>query len=195
MKKDLEIPRPSEMAVKKCTDIWNSKEIYISSEKSLKKLFTKTYPKNNELEDVLVKVCALDVLYSAGAGRWSLAVAKHIVDLKIDNDIEREDLEIVNKVALVNVADDRVINFYAFATKYCNYHNPIFYPIFDSYVEKMLMYFKSKDKFFDFSRDDLRTFKSFKDILFNFKKYYKLEPFNLKEIDNYLWLTGKEYFK
>ena len=37
-------------------------------------------------------------------------------------------------------------------------------------------------------------YKKFKNIIIAFREYYDLEEFNLKEIDQYLWQLGKEYF-
>ena len=88
----------------------------------------------------------------------------------------------------------KVKNFYSFATKYCSHHNPIEYPIYDSYVEKVLKYFRKKDKFADFKNADLKDYQHFKQILLTFRSYYGLEEFNIKEIDQYLWQLGKEYF-
>ena len=85
-------------------------------------------------------------------------------------------------------------SFYSFATKYCSHHNPIDFPIYDSYVEKILLYFNKIDKFSSFKRIDLKDYRKFKGILLDFQKYYKLERFSLKEIDRYLWLLGKEIF-
>ncbi len=85
-------------------------------------------------------------------------------------------------------------NCYSFATKYCSHHNPIEYPIYDSYVEKVLKYFRKKDKFAVFKNADLKDYQQFKKILLTFRSYYGLEEFNLKEIDQYMWQLGKEYF-
>ena len=56
------------------------------------------------------------------------------------------------------------------------------------------MYFKRKDRFYDFSRSDLKTYIKYREILDQFRIYYGLKDFNLKEIDKYLWQLGKEYF-
>ena len=68
------------------------------------------------------------------------------------------------------------------------------YPIYDSYVEKVLKYFRKTDKFFNFKNADLKDYQKFKNIIIAFREYYGLEEFNLKEIDQYLWQLGKEYF-
>lgn len=193
MKNNLEIIKPSPLEVEKYLKLWDSLENYTLQESSLKKLFTKTYPVNNNLDDVLIKVCALNDFYSTNIFS-PFTVAKHIINLKIDEKLLKENLEIVNEIALVKVNGGKIKNFYSFATKYCSHHNPEAYPIYDSYVEKMLIYCKKKDNFDIFNNEELRSYARFKEILFNFRKYYNLGSFNLKQIDKYLWQAGKEYF-
>jgi len=193
MLKNLEIRKPSQIEVEYYLKLWNSLENYTLQESSLKKLFTKTYPLNNDLDDVLIKVCALNDFYSTNIFS-PYTVAKHIVALKIDVNLDEDDLRLVNKIASVKMNGDKNINFYSFATKYCSHHKPTVYPIYDSYVEKMLMYFKKKDNFFDFARLDLKTYVKFRNVLMKFREYYELQEFNLKQIDQYLWQAGKKYF-
>ena len=185
--------RPSKREVKYYLELWDSLENYTLQEKSLRKLFTKTYPLNNDLDDVLIKVCALNDFYSTNIFS-PFTVAKHIIDLKIDKNLLNKDSAIVNKIALVKMNGGNIKNFYSFATKYCSHHDPISYPIYDSYVDKMLMYYRKKDKFDVFNNKDLKLYVRFKEILFNFRKYYDLELFDLKQIDKYLWQAGKAYF-
>jgi len=186
------INKPSSDEIKKYLNLWDSLENYVLQEKSLEKLFTKTYPNNDVIEDVLIKVCSLNDFYSTNILK-PFIVAKHILKLNIDKYLNDENKTIVNKIALVNVGT-KEINFYSFATKYCSHHKPTVYPIFDYYVEKMLCFFREKDNFKYFNNDDLKDYSKFIDILNEFKNYYKLEEFNLKEIDKYLWQAGKEYF-
>lgn len=193
MKNNLDITRPSQTEVEKYLKLWDSLENYILQESCLKKLFTKTYPLNNDLDDVLIKVCSLNDFYSTNIFS-PFTVSKHIVDLNIDNSLEKGDLSIVNKIANVKMNSNRSINFYSFATKYCSHHKPTVYPIYDSYVEKILMYFKKKDNFFDFVRQDLKSYAKFREVLVKFSECYELQKFNLKQIDQYLWQAGKKYF-
>ena len=85
-------------------------------------------------------------------------------------------------------------NFYSFATKYCSHHNPVDFPIYDSYVDAVLRYFQKTDGFMEFSQTDLKDYVCFKNILEGFRRRYKLEAFSLKQIDQYIWQLGKEYF-
>lgn len=187
------IPRPTPKEIESYLKLWDSLENYALQESSLKKLFSKTYPLNNNLDDVLIKVCALNDFYSTNIFS-PFTVAKHIVALNIDDYLAKDDLEIVNKIGNVKMNDHKSINFYSFATKYCSHHKPTMYPIYDSYVEKILMYFKKKDHFCDFSRQDLRSYGKFKEVLLKFREFYRLQQFNLKQIDQYLWQAGKKYF-
>lgn len=193
MKNDLNIIRPSVAEVEKYLKLWDSLENYKLQESSLRKLFLKIYPLNNDLDDVLIKVSSLNTFYSVNIYDV-FTVAKHIIDLKIDGSLSKDDLSVVNRIAVVKMKNGKTRNFYSFATKYCSHHKPAVYPIYDSYVEKILIYFKRKDKFDNFLNQDLRSFKSFKRILMKFREYYGLEAFDLKQIDQYLWQAGKKYF-
>jgi len=187
------IPAPSAKEVKKYISTWKSLDNYVLQERSLEKLFLRTYPNNNDLDDVLIKVCSLNDFYSTNIFS-PFTVAKHIVELNIDKDLKKENLSIVNKIGLVTMNGNKQKNFYSFATKYCSHHKPNVYPIYDSYVEKVLMHLKKKDSFSKFKKADLKEYELFKSILLDFQKFYNLEQFDIKHIDQYLWQLGKEYF-
>lgn len=189
----MKIKKPNKKEVKCYLQKWGTLESYVLQESSLEKLFFRTYPKNTKMDDVLIKVCSLNDFYSTNIFS-PFSVAKHIVELDIDEYLKREDLSIVNKIAKVKMNGGNIKNFYSFATKYCSHHKPKIYPIYDYYVEKMLIYFKKMDKFTDFSKDDLKDYKKFRDTLNKFRQFYNLENFDLKQIDIYLWLAGKDYF-
>jgi hypothetical protein len=193
MAEEVEIKKPTKKEIEYYLNRWNSLENYVLQESSLRKLFVETYPQNNDLDDVLIKVCALNDFYSTNIFS-PFSVAKHIVNLKIDDYFNKNDVKIVNTIAKVKMNGGKTKNFYSFATKYCSHHKPAVYPIYDSYVEKMLLYFKKVDKFSNFSSEDLKIYSLFKSILNKFREFYNLELFNLKQVDQYLWQAGKEYF-
>ena len=78
--------------------------------------------------------------------------------------------------------------------KNCSHHNSLNYPIYDSYVDVVLRYFRNCDRFSEFQNGDLRDYIKLKSILIDFRAFYDLEKFDLKQIDQYIWLLGKEYF-
>ena len=143
--------RPSAEQVAMYLERWDSLDNYVLQESSLRKLFAVTYPRNVDMDDVLIKVCSLNDFYSTNIFS-PFTVAKHIVDLDIDQRLGNRDLTLVNDIAVVKVNGQKTINFYSFATKYCSHHFPEDYPIYDSFVEKMLMHFKRVDKFYKLKR-------------------------------------------
>ncbi|HET56017.1 MAG TPA: hypothetical protein ENN33_12490 [Ignavibacteria bacterium] len=188
-----DIPTPTNNIIISYLRKWDTLENYVLQESSLQKLFTKTYPKNDDIDEILIKVCSLNDFYSTNIFS-PFTVAKHILSLKIDSRLKNRDTQLVNDIALVSVKEDKSINFYSFATKYCHQHFQMDYPIYDNYVEKMLLYFKKRDRFHPFKKPDLKYYPVFKEVILAFRTYYHLTSFDLKDIDRYLWLAGKEYF-
>lgn len=133
--KKMNIPPPTQKEVQYYLKKWDTLENYVSQERSLKKLFSETYPDNTELDDVLIKVCALNDFYSTNIFS-PFSVAKHIIALQIDKNLDANDLEIVNQIGLVEVKKGIFKNFYSFATKYCSHHKPTIYPIYVSSPSK-----------------------------------------------------------
>ena len=188
----IKIPRPTDTEVKKKKKKWDSLENYVLQESALDKLFFDTYPKNDDINDILIKCSSLNDFYSTNI--FSIfPVAKHILKLNIDKRLKAGDVTLINDIAKVNIGG-KDKNFYSFATKYCSHHYPEMFPIYDSFVEKCLMYFKKEDRFEDFTLSDLKDYSKFKEILIAFKKYYNIDNYNLKDIDRYLWQLGKKYF-
>ncbi len=186
------IPSPNKKIIEKYLVKWdNLEEHYIWQEKSLYKLFHEDYKNNTDLNEILIKCSCLNDFYSTNI--FSIfSVAKNIYNLKIDKRLNDNDPSLVNDIAHVKINGvDKT--FYSFASKYCSHHNDEF-PIYDYFVDKMLVYFKNKDKFAKFKKDDLKDYVKFKNILIEFKKFYDIEEYSLRDIDKYLWIAGKEYF-
>lgn len=188
-----DIPRPSSEEVAKYLSSWDQQENYVLQESALNKLFFRMYPQNKDIEDVLIKVSALNDFYSTNIFS-PFKVVKHIIDLDIDNRLIAGDVSLVNDIARVEMDNGKTIFFYSFATKYCSHHKPLDYPIYDSYVDKLLRYFRDIYRFNDFSNSDLKNYVQFKNILLEFRSFYRLTAYNLKELDKYLWQLGKEKF-
>ncbi len=186
--------KPSIKEIRKYLDKWDTLENYVLQERSLIKLFTQTYPLNNNIDDVLIKVSSLNDFYSTNIFS-TYTVAKHIVKLDIDSRLLNEDLNLVAEIAHVILSPTSERNFYSFATKYCSQHKPFIYPIYDNFVGNLLIHLTAKDNFFKFEDKDLKNYPKYKNILHKFQKYYKLEECSFKEIDKYLWLVGKELSK
>jgi hypothetical protein len=188
-----EIAHPSSEQVDYYLNQWTNLPNYVMQESSLSKLFHKTYPYNVDIDDVLIKVCALNDFYSTHI-LSPYSVAQHILDLKIDDRLQNGDARLVNEIAR-NEIKGKSWNFYSFATKYCSHHKAEDYPIFDYYVQATLTHFKKQDRFAPFTQEEMKDYPTFKDIILQFREYYKLAKYDLKQLDRYLWLLGKKHFK
>lgn len=186
------IPRPSAAEVKKYLAAWDKLENYVLQERSLDKLFVDIIPENKSIEDVLIKASTLNDFYSTNI--FSIfPVAKHILELDIDERLREGDMALVDDIANITISGRRRY-LYSFASKYCSHHCKDFYPIYDSYVEKVLIHFRKEDRFASFTANDLKDYAMFKATLNDFAHYYGLSEFGLKELDRYLWQLGKDYF-
>ena len=192
------IPKPTQKELEKWLDNWEKMENYRNQENALNKLFHETYPKNNDINEILIKVATLNDFYSTHILNI-FKVAEHIKNIEnLDDRLQKGDEILVKEIAKVGLKKKggKKIIFYSFATKFCSHHNDKDFAIYDRYVEKILMHFKKLD---DFSKnftkkEDLKEYSNFKSILFDFRVYYKLEDCNLKKLDRYLWQLGRKYF-
>jgi hypothetical protein len=190
------IPTPSPNEVKKYLKRW--KKEADERESALVKLFGELCPGNVSISDILIKVATLNDFYSTNI-LSTLAVAKHICSLKdVDARLSKGDLSLVDDIAFNRIRSKKK-HFYSFATKYCSFHSPNHYVMYDDYVKKILMHFRDRDEFHKnrFSRfvaDDLKDYEKFSEILRVFIDFYRLSDYSLKEVDIYLWQVGKKFF-
>jgi len=191
------IERPSAQLVRVYLNKWETLENYIKQEDAVVKLFRELCPDNKKIEDILLKTTVLNTFYSTNVFNIS-ALAQHIYDLNIDHRLKQGDLSLVADISIghgiMYKNSGRERRFYSFATKYCSHHCPQIYPIYDSFVEDMLIYLRDTDEFHGFTREQLRDFRIFRNVIVAMQNYYELEEFSFKEIDKYLWQCGKEYF-
>ena len=191
-KSDIDIPTPSKEQVECYLAKWDQLENYTLQEEALDKLFFQLCPVNTDITDILLKVTALNDFYSTNI--FSVyPVAKHILSLEVDARLKAGDVTLVEDLKSITISG-KERNFYSFASKYCSHHNPYDYPIYDSYVDSVLRYFRNKDGFASFADDDLKNYVLFKGVLIDFRAFYELQEYNLKLLDKYLWLVGKDYF-
>jgi hypothetical protein len=161
-------------------------------ERTLTKLFRRC-PKNTTLEDVLLKVVILNALYHTSIFS-AHEVAKHILRLKIDAWLQAGQSEAVDLIARVQLGKKERYN-YSFATKYCSWHNREAYPIYDKHVDAILWGYRKQDQFAEFQRQDLWEYDEFKHVIMTFRTHYKLEAFDFKDLDKFLWLASQDYYQ
>jgi len=194
----IKIPCPTNSEIDKYLDIWNGDEKFYKPEKALIKLFNGCHANNKDKDDVLIKVYALNDSYDTFVLN-QVRMAQHIANQNIDENLRADNLglAIVDKIRKGHSIRNRYgteINFYSFATKYCSFHKPDKYPLFDSNVERALKYFKKRhcSKLFTFNNTDLRVYEAFVGIIRKFQEIFGLQRFSLRDIDKYLYLVGRE---
>jgi hypothetical protein len=189
----IKINRPSPAEVDRYLKAWNELENYRLQEAALDKLFFELCPENRCIEDILIKVAALNDFYSTHIFS-TYPMAKQILALGIDERLKAGDLSLINEMAAVQMPNGSTINFYSFATKYCSHHQPKKFAIYDNYVEKILKYFRDRDHYAKFSEKELKSYPKFSEVLNQFRQFYGLEAYDLKQTDRYLWQLGKAAF-
>jgi len=162
------------------------------------------YPENTNLSDVLLKVVTLNALYSTRIwvnSKYSPTdlkyaptvyyVAQHIVDLKIDAALSRADEALVAGITNIKVAD-KDHYYYSFATKYCSFHRPESYPIFDQRVKEYLWQLRNQDGGLHprFQQQVLWNYPELKRIINDMRDQYSLQNFSYKQIDAFFYLEG-----
>jgi hypothetical protein len=110
-------------------------------EEALRELFGQ-YPRNGDLRHVLLKCVALNALYSTQIPVHSekipnvVNMAEHIQrnSREIDGGVADGSPGVVDKIANIAVPGKPERCNCSFATKYCSWHKPEAYPIWDSHV-------------------------------------------------------------
>jgi len=160
-------------------------------DRALARLFAQ-YPGNTTQEEVLLKVAALNSLYYTSIF-GVVAVAQHIVSLGVDALIAEGSPHVVEQIAVVELSRRRRRN-YSFATKYCSWHAPSHYPIYDSLVERLLWGYQNAVGFHDFKRQDPQHYETFRAVIDAFRSHFGLGQFTYKELDKFLWKYAREVF-
>ncbi len=162
-------------------------------ESALSNLFNQ-YPHNDNEAHVLLKVVALNRLYSTNI----LAVfdmARHIYSKahEIDSGLVKGAPEVAGVIATFTVpATGKPRISYSFASKYCSWHNQTAYPIWDSIVGKYLLSLRRTDfaRFLTARGPLWNYYPEFVELMTNFRNFYGLGEFSFKEIDKFIWAHG-----
>ena len=177
----------NEKIVLKYLESWNNYRDHKmhEQENALEKLFA-DYADNCSLENVLTKVSCLNDFYSTNI-KDTHSVAKIIFDLGIDDRLKNHDLSIVNEIAdsCKNRSAGQRREF-SFASKYCSFLQPDFFPIYDSRNKKILQYYAKELNIKGIKLD--ADYLEYVKIIDRYKEIFSLEKFSYKEIDRFNWI-------
>ena len=181
------LAEPTPKYVAKRIAEFDSNPRYHGAESTVGLVF-RQWPRNSVYEQVLAKVVVPNRLYSTNIYD-PYTVAQHIIDIKIDERLTAGDLKLVNDVADVTFADKHK-TLLSFATKYCSWHQPGHYQIYDGNVDWLLCAYRRKFAFADFKRYELREYPRFHAIVDALRDRFRLRAFNRKRIDKFLWFEA-----
>lgn len=149
------------------------------------------WPANTDAAQVLVKVTVLNQLYSTQI-RAVQVVANHIASLNIDERLRQGDLSLVHDIGLVQLKSEEKPHFLlSFASKYCSWHEPEQFQIFDSLVEGLLFKYQCQFSFASYQRDELHNYPQFIQVIDQFRSHFGLSSIGRKRLDNFLWYEAK----
>jgi hypothetical protein len=162
-------------------------------ERALKVLFNQ-FHSNSDLSHVLLKVVVLNRLYSTQIlAVMDVAWHIHRNAQDIDPALTAGSPQIVDKIARVTIGiSGKERRNLSFATKYCSWHNPESYPIWDSRVDKYLWTLQKQDHFAPFfkANADLWDYPKFCEVIIAFRDFYSLGSVTFKNTDKFLWSEG-----
>jgi hypothetical protein len=115
-------------------------------------------------------------------------------NIDVDKMLKSGDPELVDKIAnCYKTKKEKARVNYSFATKFCHCHKRNLFPIFDSYVEASLVYFKEKYRFSKFSKKAIKkNYKEFIRVFQDFKKFANAESLDNQVVDRFLWVLGRD---
>jgi hypothetical protein len=206
------VPNPS--SVRDACERFDKEDV-VEVERALAELF-RQYPTNDDQAHVLLKVVALNGLYSTNIlAVWDVARLIYENRQEVDGALKADSPEAVDKIVeLLFCGMGR--RFWCFATKYCSWHRPESYPIWDFNVLLCLRSLKGSDftrpenwtkypQFADYGGraahrrwrpDNWTHYGEFLFLMNQFKDFYNLRcSFTFKEIDKFLYLCGGELRK
>jgi hypothetical protein len=181
---DMSVPRPSADYVRRRLPSKGKEDEYWEADLALAPVFAR-WPENRDLGQVLAKVTLLNALYATRIMNV-YPVAHRILDLDIDERLRSGDSSLVADIANTRDGDKKRFRL-SFATKYCAWHEPEKFQIFDSNVAWMLCEYRRAFAFDEVKWENLRDYGYFVRVIDAFCDHFGLREFTRKQIDKFLW--------
>ena len=151
------------------------------------------FPLNTDIHHVLLKVLVLNKLYGTMIRDIEVeTVARHIVGLGIDTLLAQGSLQAVTLITDC----PNVRQYLSFASKFCSWHNPTAYPIYDGNVRECLSSYQKQDSFAQFrNKEDLYYYQKLFDAVLAFSSHYGLNSLTFKQLDKFMYRVGGQILK
>lgn len=155
-------------------------------EEALRQLRTQ-FPHNTEAAHVFLKVVVLNQLYNTRINNIDVEpLARRIAGIGIDALLDQGSFVAVDRITIC----PPLKRYLSFASKFCSWHNPAAYPIYDRNARTCLWAYRKQDKFAKFQEQDLWVYADFCAAVTSFSSHYGLGRFNLKQLDKLLYRVG-----
>lgn len=147
------------------------------------------FPYNTDPSHVLLKVVVVNDLYGAGLPRKYIEpITRHITGLHIDAAIAEGKAAVVDDI--INCAGLKE-KYFSFASKFCSWHNPTAYPIYDRNVDECLWHYNGRYRFVTYNRGNY-SYVQFVAIVNALRNRFCLKEVTFKKLDKALWHFGDQ---
>jgi hypothetical protein len=151
--------------------------------------FFRANTENTKVQDILLKIREVrdDELTEL---EGEDAMAQHILNLKIDDALESSDKQVVMDIAQITYRGEPR-NFYAFASRFCCYHYPAVYPIYNPTIDQVLRVYYKRTRATVLPENLLTDYPSFSNLMEEYKDNFHLPLRHYWELDKFIWAYGQ----
>lgn len=185
--------KSSKRFLERCTKAFDKTPGYPLADQVLTEAF-KSHPRNHSVHSVLLKVALLNSLYRTQIFDV-YGMAEHVLDETLDKYLRKGSLEAVSRIRrghAIRRKKGKELDFYSFATKYCHWHRPDVYPMYDWYVNVALRRLNCRLTFSPrFGAEALRDYPFFKDTVDACRASLNCNRLDYKRFDQALWILGQ----
>lgn len=143
---------------------------------------------------VLLKVALLNSLYRTQIFDV-YGMSEHVLTRRLDKYLQKGSpraVSLIRKGHAIGTKRGVERDFYSFATKYCHWHRPDMYPMYDWYVNVALRRLNRRLRFRPrFGAEALREYPFFKDTVDACRTTVQWNRPGYKRFDQALWILGK----
>lgn len=165
----------------------------------LQKLFN-DFPEDTNKFDVMIKVAALNKIYSTAITNINPVVSKINEVSKTESfETEQDYINLVDKICTIEWTNEKNISFKrnntSFASKYVHFLSNRTIPIYDSYIWIIMQAYVAQLKGSKPTFANPNNYLEFHKTFIDFKNLYELQKYTNYTIDKFLWIYGRNLIK
>lgn len=192
----MKLQKPTKEFISDILNLYSTEQNGNELNKNLLKLF-KTFEDDNNKYNVLIKVAALNKIYSTAITNINPVVEQIIeVNKRCSNLNKLEDyIYFIDEIAKIKWTNKKGESFernnLSFASKYVHFVSEFQTPIYDSYIWIIIKGYLGQKIENEVTFKNPENFKEFYFTFDKFKKEFNLESYSNYELDKFLWQYGK----